>query len=288
MQNILSTVKLTQGNHGQPVWIDLEGSLFWVDDAHQRLYQYHEARAELSNCSLDAPVLNISPRINHGFIATLQDGIGFFDLKERKVTYISKPEPFSSNQAIGGITDKSGNYWSFTQRKDGSSKQANLYQITPHMEMQKYSNAQWLGTTPPIFSKDGLTLYQSSSTTRYIYCTHLNENGKPVVTDTLCRISKTEGAPHGLCVDSEDNIWVCHRGIGLMSCYNKKGKCIEKIRIDAPGADYCCFGGKDLSTLFVITAKENKLNPQQDEPTANSLITLKPGVSGLRADHFAC
>ncbi len=288
MQNTLSTVKLAQGHHGQPVWIDLEESLFWVDYAHQRLYQYHTAQMALSSCDLDAPILSISPRINHGFIATLQDGIGFFDLKERKVTYISKPEPFSSNQIIGGITDKSGNYWSFTQAQSGSKQRANLYQIGPDMHMHKYSNAQWLGTTPPVFSKDGRSLYQSSSVTRYIYCTHLNEQGEPVVTDTLCRISKTEGVPHGLCVDSEDNIWVCHRGAGLISCYNKKGERLDRIKIHAPGADYCCFGGKDLSTLFVITSHQDTTDRHKTKAMAGCLIHLKPGVSGLQADQFAC
>ncbi len=280
---------LENSDNGQPVWIDSQQSLFWVDHANQKLYQYHEPSQEVTECTLDAPILSLSPRVNNGFIATLEDGIGFYDMQTRQVKYISKPEPFSTNkETIAGVTDNYGNYWSFTHQKDASGKPGNLYHLNSKMDMKRVSGDGWNCTAPPAFSKDGSMLYQSSGITRYIYATKLNEQRQPVETYNLCRISKAEGYPHGLCVDNEDFLWVCHRNAGLISRFNKQGDCIEKIKIAAPGVKYCTFGGNNLDQLFIVTSGSQSLKQnRRNIKYADSVISFKPGVTGLHTHRFA-
>lgn len=280
---------LPDSDNGQPVWIDSQQSLFWVDNHHHRLYQYHEPSQEISHCELNAPILSLSPRNNHGFIATLEDGIGFFDMKTRQVTYISKPEPFSSNyKTIAGITDKYGNYWSFTYPDDPKTNHGNLYQLSHEMNMQRVSGESWRCSAPPAFSKDGKKLYQSCGDNRYIYVTTLNDQGQPLATESFCRISKSEGYPHGLCIDNEDFLWVCHRGIGVISRFNAEGERVDKIKIPTPGIKYCAFGGENLDTLFFVTSQ--KQEPTQERRKiqfADAIMSCKLGVSGLKLNQFA-
>jgi sugar lactone lactonase YvrE len=280
---------LDHSDYGQPVWIDSQDSLFWVDSARQRLYQYHEPSQTLTESDLDAPILSLSPRINNGFIATLKDGIGLYDMQSRKVTYISKPEPFATNkQTIAGVTDHYGNLWSFTCPQDVNDKQSNLYQLSPIMGMQRIISEGPDCTAPPAFSKDGSILYQSSGKTRYIYATRLNEQRQPVETINLCRISKAEGYPHGLCVDSEDNLWICHRGIGLISRYSPDGEKIDSIKIAAPGVKYCTFGGKQMDTLFIVTTREEgTLTSAKNLTYGDAVLNIRPGVIGLKAYLFS-
>jgi sugar lactone lactonase YvrE len=289
MQQIDCIIKLEHSDNGQPVWIESQKSLFWVDHANQKLYQYQADTQEIITCEVDAPILSLSPSMHHGFIATLEDGIGFYDIQSRRVTYISKPEPFASNkQTIAGITDKYGNYWSFTQPKSPGSKQGNLYQLTPKMDMQRVTGEDWECTAPPAFSKDGSILYQSSGTTRYIYATRLNEQRQPVETINFCRISKQDGYPHGLCVDNDDCLWVCHRGAGYISRYNQSGECLEKIKIEAPGVKYCAFGGPQLDTLFIVTSgSEDLTRSRRKIQLADTVLSLKPGVAGIQPYQFA-
>ncbi|MGH1438749.1 MAG: SMP-30/gluconolactonase/LRE family protein [Cellvibrionaceae bacterium] len=280
---------LANSDNGQPVWIDSQQSLFWVDDAHRRLYQYHEPSQELTYCEIDAPILSLSPRVDNGFIATLEDGIGFYDMQTRQVRYISKPEPFSNNyKTIAGITDNGGNYWSFTHHDNPESQQGNLYQLSKQMDMQRLSGDNWKCSAPPAFSKNGQKLYQSCKDNRYIYVTTLNEQGQPTETDSFCRISKSEGYPHGLCIDDEDCLWVSHRGIGVISRFNQQGERIEKIRIATPGIKYCTFGGEHLDTLFVVTSSQDERTQERRKiQFADAIISLKPGVSGLKVNRFA-
>ena len=289
MQQVDCIIKLENSNNGQPIWIESQESLFWVDHANQELYQYKEPNQEITTCKLDAPILSLSPSIHHGFIATLEDGIGFYDMQNRRVTYISKPEPFASNQqTIAGIADKYGNYWSFTHKKKPEGKQGNLYQLTPKMDMQRMIGESWDCTAPPAFSKDGSILYQSSGTTRYIYATRLDEQRQPIETVSFCRISKQDGYPHGLCVDNDDSLWVCHRAAGYISRYSKTGECLEKRKIEAPGVKYCTFGGKALDTLFIVTSgSEDITRTRRKIQMGDAILSFKPGVIGLQPYQFA-
>ena len=288
MQHIDCIIKLDNSDNGQPVWIDSQQSLFWVDHKNQKLYQYNTETREITDCKLDAPILSLSPSINHGFIATLEDGIGFYDMQKRQVTYISKPEPFANNkQTIAGIVDKYGDYWSFTQQKKPTEKQGNLYQLSPKMGMQRIIGDGWDCTAPPAFSNDGSILYQSSGTTRYIYATQLNDQRQPIATSNFCRISKQDGYPHGLCVDSEDCLWVCHRSAGYISRYNQEGECIEKIRIEAPGVKYCAFGGTHLDTLFIVTSgQEDLTRTRRKIYFSDAILSYKTTVAGLQPYQF--
>jgi len=280
---------LAESNNGQPVWINSQHSLFWVDDANHRLYQYHEPSQAVTYCELNAPILSLSPRINNGFIATLEDGIGFYDMQTRQVRYISKPEPFSRNyKTIAGITDNIGNYWSFTHPDDPKLKQGNLYQLTHEMDMQRVTGEDWKCSAPPAFSKDGKKLYQSCKDNRYIYVTTLNNQGQPIGTENFCRISKSEGYPHGLCIDNEDCLWVSHRGVGVISRFNQQGERIDKIRIATPGIKYCTFGGEKLDTLFIVTStKDEQTQERRKIQYTDSIISIKPGVTGLNVNRFA-
>ena len=280
---------LEYNDNGQPVWVESQQSLFWVDHTNLYLYQYHEPSGEVTRCTLDAPILSLSPRINNGFIATLEDGIGLYDMQTRKVTYISKPEPFARDkETIAGVTDNFGNFWSFTHRKDAMGERGNLYQLSPGMDMQRISGDGWHCTAPPAFSKDGSILYQSSASTRYIYATYLNDQRQPVETVNFCRISKSEGYPHGLCVDDEDCVWVCHRNVGYISRYDKRGNCLEKIKIPAPGVKYCTFGGTKLDKLFLVTAGHKDLiRNRKNIKFIDSIVYFEPGVMGLQTMQFA-
>ena len=287
MQKIECLSKLDQGEHGQPIWIETTQSLFWADHQKQYLYQYSVRQSEIIVHRLDSPVINLSPSIKHGFIATLKDGIGFFDLKQKKVTYISKPEPFHPNKIVGGITDTSGNYWSYTTPETAINKQANLYQITPNLEMRRYSDAQWQGTSIPVLSRDGKKLYQCSKDSRYIYAIHLDNNGKPTETDVICRTSKSEGYPNSLTLDEEDNIWVSHKEVGLISCYKPDGNLVEKIKLSVTGIEYCAFGGENMDTLFAISSIADEFCAPRKKALSSALLAIDVGTKGVNSKSFA-
>ncbi|ODS23342.1 hypothetical protein AB835_09300 [Candidatus Endobugula sertula] len=290
MNTIETVVYIENSNNGQAVWVDNLDSLFWVEHSQQKLYQYHEHSKEVTHYALNAPILSLSPSLNNGFIATLKDGIGFFDMENRKLTtYISKPEPFFSDyESTGGTADREGNYWATSNNPQDINQQSHIYQLSPNLSIDRFSQDGIDYAAEPAFSKDGKTLYQSTKTGRYIYATKLDEHQKPVHTEVFCRVLKSEGQPHGLCVDSEDNVWACHLGGGCISCYDKTGQRIEKIDINAANVMHCTFGGKKLDTLFIST---NGLGydqkPSRKTNMSGCILSIKPGVTGLKTNYFS-
>ena len=289
MPNLETVVYIENSCNGQPVWIDTQSSLFWIEHNQQKLYQYHEPSKSITECDLGQPILSLSPSIKNGFIATLKDGIGFFDIKTRSVSYISKPEPFFSDyQSTGGIADSRGNYWASTSISNNGHRQSHIYQLSPGLSIDRFSHEGIESAAEPAFSHDGKTLYQSTKNGQHVYATTLNDKLQPISTDVFCRISKSEGQPHGLCVDSEDNLWVCHLGGGSVSCYDKQGTRIEKIDILAPNVMHCTFGGENLDTLFIATngtGYDQYLSKKQS--MTGCILSVNVGVKGLKANCFS-
>ncbi len=289
MNNIKTVVYIENSCNGQPVWIDTQTSLFWIEHNSQKLYQYNEASNQINSSPLDQPILSLSPSLKNGFIATLKDGIGFFDLAKRTVTYISKPEPFLSNyQSMGECVDRHGNYWSTTSTSNDDTQSSHIYQLSPNLKLNRFSHEGIDLATEPVFSKDGSIVYQSTRSQRYIFATQLDEQHQPVATEVFCRIPKSEGQPHGLCIDDEDNLWVCHRGGGCISCYDTTGKLLEKISIAAPNVMHCTFGGENLDTLFIATngtGYDEFLSKKQT--MSGCILSLKPGVKGINSNVFS-
>lgn len=62
------------------------------------------------------------------------------------------------------------------------------------------------------------------------------------------------------------------------------GELLQKIEVDALNVTSCAFGGPDLATLFITTAREG-LNPDQLEkyPKSGGLFAVQPGVKGVEA-----
>lgn len=70
------------------------------------------------------------------------------------------------------------------------------------------------------------------------------------------------GAPDGMTIDAEDKLWVAIWGGGQVRRYDPlDGSVLETVCTGVTQTSSCCFGGKDLHTLFITTSAENDHNP---------------------------
>ena len=94
------------------------------------------------------------------------------------------------------------------------------------------------------------------------------------------------GVPDGLCVDAEGGVWVARYDGGCVQRFDASGR-LDAV-VEVPGASKvtaCCFGGSDLTTVYVTTSRENL--PEDAEPAAGSLYAFDAGVAGLPPMGFA-
>jgi sugar lactone lactonase YvrE len=91
----------------------------------------------------------------------------------------------------------------------------------------------------------------------------------------------TEGAPDGLCVDSEGAIWVAMWGGYEVRRYAPNAEQIGRVRIDTAQPSCCAIGGVNGTTLYITTAREDMTSEQLErEPNAGRLLCVEVGIAG--------
>jgi sugar lactone lactonase YvrE len=104
----------------------------------------------------------------------------------------------------------------------------------------------------------------------------------------FAEIEATDGLPDGLTVDAEGCVWVCLFGGGRMRRYLPDATLDQEITLPLTNPTCPAFGGADLSTLYVTTARHRLTDEQlAREPLAGALLQLDVGVRGSLAYRFA-
>lgn len=94
-----------------------------------------------------------------------------------------------------------------------------------------------------------------------------------------------QGMPDGMCIDSEDNLYVCHWS-GLISVWDRDFNHVRDIPFPIPQVACCGFGGADMRDLYVAGAAYCYEDADfAKNPGAGGLFVGKSDIAG-RPDHF--
>lgn len=104
------------------------------------------------------------------------------------------------------------------------------------------------------FSPDGRTLYHSDSRRQTIQCYPVNEDGSLGPKDIFA--TTDQGAPDGLAVSTDGRVWVAQAGGGGVRVYAPDGRFLELIEIPLPMCTSVCFGGDDLTDLYIVSGSD--------------------------------
>lgn len=116
-------------------------------------------------------------------------------------------------------------------------------------------------------------------------CFSFNVSSKEIA--TFLNLSSTEGTPDGGAVDSDGNVWIAIWGASKVVCCSPTGEIKKEIMLPVVQPTSCCFGGPDLKTLFITSAKEGLENDgSQAYNLAGSVFSVNAGVAGLNVKGF--
>ncbi|MGV3650756.1 MAG: SMP-30/gluconolactonase/LRE family protein [Devosia sp.] len=267
-----------------PFWNSIVGRLFWFDIINQTLYSARPDGHIVDRFTFDEPV-SAGAALDAGRLAIVSaSGIYRFsmaqDTAERVIAIEADREGNRSNDCR---LHPSGSWWIGTMsRRGGADPGAGaIYWYRDGQIETIIANV----TIPNAicFSPDGRTGYFTDTETGMIRCAPLDhETGKPV--GPWRDFASTEGhrgKPDGAVVDSEGYLWSARWGGGCVVRHAPDGT-IDRV-VDVPASNVTCpaFGGEDLRTLYVTTAREG-LSPDELEkqPHAGSIFALKVDVPG--------
>jgi sugar lactone lactonase YvrE len=271
------------------IWQPKENKLYWIDIEGKTLHIYDPRSKEDKVFPVGARIGTVVPAGNGSALLALQNGIYQIDTKTGKLTFLTNPLPDTVNLRFNdGKCDPSGRFWVGTLALDSRRRGAVLYRFDRdkniHLMLDSVSISNGI-----VWTADKKTMYYNDTPTLTIQAFDYDDKTGAISNRrVVVKIPKGVGAPDGMTIDSENNLWVALWGGGMVGKFNPlTGELMQKVKVPAPNVSSCAFGGKNLETLYITTArawvKEDKL---KEFPLSGGLFSVKPGVHGVPAEFY--
>lgn len=261
MERVIQAVAETCGLGEGCMWDRETGSLYFVDITGCRIYRYRPEENRLSFCETRGPVGCVFPTADHGIGAGAGRSIIRLEKDltgERTLAELDFPAYLRFND---GKCDPWGRLWIGTMAKDQSHPGAlgggSLYCVSGG----RILGVQGGFTIPNglAWSLDRSRFYHIDTQTRKVDVYELDGPDRMSGRQTAFHIPEEDGAPDGMCMDSQGNLWIAMWGAGKAACYDPStGRRLEEIEVPAVNVSCVAFGGEDLKTLYITTARDQR------------------------------
>lgn len=276
-----------------PVWDARLQALWWVDIEAHRVHRWTQSTGVLQAWTLPERIGCMALADDGRVIAALEGRIVAATLDEaggvalQDLARIAHPAP--GMRFNDGRCDPAGRLWVGTMVMDMglASAQGGLYCLD-----ERGLTGPWVdGLFTPNgtgFSPDGRTFYLSDSHPRsqQVWAFDFEpSSGELAGRRVFVDMRERPGRPDGAAVDSQGCYWICGNDAGLVHRFSPQGALLESLAVPFPKPAMCCFGGPDLTTLFVTSIVPG--DPALDtQGLSGAVVALEPGVAGLPEPRF--
>ena len=284
-QNIVGESIVWDNRSGRLVWIDIPGRKIFRLDPESKFFEVWGTGSEFPT--------SIGLRRNGGAILGLTQRVVTWDFGGDFQT-LAVPEPDEpGNRLNEGRVAPDGTFWvaSMENNLDAtggpvaiSGAKGRLWQVLPDGEVRGLA-ADRFGIPNTMVWLDNGQFVIGDTMENTLYSHDILANGKlgprkPFFTGF------DRGLPDGSCLDAEGAVWTA-RVVGG-ACLTRTlpdGTLDRVVELPCSWPTSCCFGGPDLSTLYVTSARFTLPDEHlASHPHEGALWCFKPGVVG-RTEH---
>jgi sugar lactone lactonase YvrE/DNA-binding IclR family transcriptional regulator len=272
-----------------PLWSPREGRLYWVDILAPSIHRFDPLSGRNEERPLTRLVSAVAERRSGGLVALTQHGLETLDFGSGQLAPLVRPEADNPEHRFNdGKCDAAGRLWAGTMRLDASAADGSLYRIDGSLHAQRMDGGFTVSNGLD-WSPDGRCLYFADSAAGHIYVYEFKpRTGTLGERRVLVALAPEDGRPDGLAVDSAGTIWVAIWDGWSVRRYAPDGRLLEIVRLPVPRPTSLCFGGADLRTLFVTSARVRlPAHVLAEAPLSGSLFALPVDTPGLPAHGFA-
>jgi sugar lactone lactonase YvrE len=136
------------------------------------------------------------------------------------------------------------------------------------------------------FAPDGRTAYFADTAAHIVWRIPLDADGWPEAAWEVFLDHRESGInPDGAVVDAEGHLIVAEWGGARVARYAPKGNLVEEIVLPVPQATCPAFGGPDLTSLYVTSARQGLPGDAMDAaPLSGQTFAIATGWRG-QAEH---
>lgn len=272
-----------------PVWDAARGVLWWLDIKGRRLHRYDPETGERDETALPVLASSVAPRADGTLVMAAQEGLGVWNVDEGRFELREQVEPDRPwNRANDGNVDVHGRYWFGTMDDAIERSTGAIYRLDPDWTCTRILDGIGISNTL-VCSPDGRILYVADTLEGLVRAYEMDPATGELGPNRIFIDARGESwGPDGSATDSEGYVWNAQWGAGRVVRYAPDGRPDRVIEVPASQPSSCAFGGPDLQTLYITTARQDLSEAQlSDQPLAGGLFAVKPGVRGLPLPPFA-
>lgn len=274
-----------------PWWDHAASCLYWIDVRAPALHRLDQISGRVETWPMPLPIGAVVGRAGGGNVVLLADGIYAFDPDAGSLALVTAaPWRGPAMRPNDAKCDASGRLWFGVMRDFGADDSGALYRLTAGEEPQRVRG----GVRVPnaiAASANGETIYFTDTRggviERAAIADLLGGSGEGAWS-TFAASDIAPGAPDGATLDAEGFLWNARYGGAAIARISPDGRLDRLIALPVSQPTSCAFGGPDLATLFVTTARQRLDEAElRAQPLAGALLMLDVGVRGCREPGFA-
>jgi sugar lactone lactonase YvrE len=275
-----------------PLWHPDEQLLYWVDIPGLQLNRFHPGTGRHDEWHFPSEPACIAPLLGGGLLMAMRDGLWRFDAASGKRSLVAAPPYDPAGQRFNdGKADAQGRFWVGTL-DDQREPRAALYCLDGGSLQRKAGGITV--SNGLAFSPDGRTLLWADTKAHCIQAFDLDASDGSLSRqrlfaqfaprDAAAPLASYGGRPDGAAMDSEGACWVAMFEGQRLLRLAPDGSVRAELALPVRCPTMPCFGGPDLKTLYITTAREKR--PAQelaDQPLAGCVLQCRVEVPGLPA-----
>jgi sugar lactone lactonase YvrE len=274
-----------------PMWQPEQGALWWCDIPGHRLNRWHMASGRHDQWVFETDVACCAPLLGGDLLLGMRDGLWRFDPASGGRERLAEPPYDVAQERFNdGKADAQGRFWVGTIYEPRHPAHAALYRYG-HDRLDRVAGDITV-SNGLAWSPDGRTMYWSDTSSHRIFAFDFDGIDGSLARQRVfasfpVKTANTDlatygGRPDGAAVDSEGAYWSAMFEGQRLVRFAPDGRVLQELALPVRCPTMPCFGGPDLRTLFVTTARAGR--PEAElaaQPWAGCVLTLRVDVPGL-------
>jgi sugar lactone lactonase YvrE len=278
-----------------PLWHPTEQVLYWCDIPGHALNRFDPKSGQHTRWPFDTDVGCCAPLMEGGLLLALRTGLVRFDTASGTTTPLLDAVPYDpkTERFNDGKADPQGRFWVGTIYEPRDPPHAALYRFSGGKLEEMADNATV--SNGLAWSPDARTLYWADSKAHAVYAFDFERAGGAITNKRVFahfafrapdeNLTSYGGRPDGAAMDVEGHYWVAMFEGARLLRIAPDGTVVQEVKLPVRCPTMPCFGGADLKTLHITTAREKRpADELAREPLAGCVLQMRVEVAGLPAN----
>jgi sugar lactone lactonase YvrE len=262
-----------------PIWSRGEQVLYWIDINAPALHRFDPRSVENAVMPMPESIGCFALRAQGGFVLALRSGIWLADAHGRPTRkVVDAPYDPHHHRFNDGRCDPQGRLIVGTMNEHRDRGSGALYRLDPDFSLHELFGDMTISNGLG-FSPDGRTMYHADTPTHVVRAYDYDAaTGTPSRARVFMQWSGERERPDGATVDSVGNYWVALYSAGKVVQLSPLGRLVAEHPLPAMCPTMCAFGGEDLCTLYITTARQKR------EAGELALLPQSGGIFAMRVE----